>query len=77
MVRIDKLCHLSDNSFGTFNHGGKTMQNCKKVKFEDGYVYRDEDGKWSFYDESNRPIGIFYNSIEEAIDALYKYMELV
>jgi len=53
------------------------MQDCKKVKFEDGYVYRDEDGKWSFYDESNRPIGIFYNSIEEAIDALYKYMELV
>lgn len=48
-----------------------------KLKFEDGYVYRDEDGKWSFYDESNRPIGIFYNSIEEAVDAFYKYMELV
>lgn len=42
----------------------------------DQYVYKKKNGKWSFYDEKNRPIGIEYDSIEKAIDALYKYFEL-
>jgi hypothetical protein len=41
------------------------------------YVYRKDNEKWSFYDENNRPIGIEYETIEKAIDALYQYLELV
>jgi hypothetical protein len=48
----------------------------EKMKIEEMYIYRADDGRWSFYDESNRPIGIFYDSSEKATDALYQYMEL-
>jgi hypothetical protein len=41
------------------------------------YIFSTEDGKWSFYDENNRPVGIMYNTIEEAVNALYQYLELV
>jgi len=27
---------------------------------------------WSFYDQNNRPVGVFYETIEQAIDALYR-----
>jgi hypothetical protein len=46
-------------------------------KMIDRYVFCTEDGKWSFYDESNMPIGIYYDSIEKAIDALYQYFEVI
>ena len=47
-----------------------------KEKVGTQYVYK-KDNKWSFYDENNRPIGLEYPTIEKAIDALYKYIELV
>ena len=53
------------------------MQVKKTKKIEDLYLYRTEDGKWSFYDENNRPIGILYSTIEQAVNALYQYLELV
>lgn len=46
-------------------------------KITQQYVYRKDNEKWSFYDENNRPIGIEYETIEKAIDALYQYLELV
>lgn len=45
-------------------------------QIEEQYVFCTEDGKWSFYDENNRPVGIYYSSIEEAVNALYQYLEL-
>jgi hypothetical protein len=42
------------------------------MRTKDLCVYRTEKGLWSFYDENNRPVGIFYESIEQAIDALYR-----
>lgn len=46
-------------------------------KINSQYIYRKDNEKWSFYDENNRPIGIEYETIEKAIDALYQYLELV
>lgn len=47
-----------------------------KEKMQEQYVFQKDNEKWSFFDESNRPIGIEYESIEKAIDALYEYFEL-
>lgn len=47
-----------------------------REKLKDQYVFQKENKKWSFYDEYNKPIGVEYDSIEKAIDALYKYFEL-
>lgn len=47
-----------------------------KEKMKEQYVYRKENGKWSFWDENNRPIGVDYENIEQAINALYQYLEL-
>jgi hypothetical protein len=53
-------------------------QAAKELKdIKEQYVFSDEDGVWSFWDENNRPIGIKYKTIEEAINALYKYLELI
>ena len=41
------------------------------------YVYKKENEKWSFYDENNRPIGIEYETIENATNALFQYLELI
>lgn len=46
-------------------------------KVQNQCVYKKKDGKWSFYDENNRPIGIEYDSIENAINALYKYLNII
>lgn len=55
------------------------MENVKQLEktIKEQYVFSDEDGFWSFYDEANRPIGIKYETIEKAVDALYKYLELI
>lgn len=47
-----------------------------KDKIKDQYVFSNENGKWSFCDENNRPIGIEYDNIEKAVDALLQYLEL-
>ena len=53
-------------------------EDVKKIKkIDELYLFSTEDGKWSFYDENNRPIGIYYDSIEKAVNALYEYLELV
>ena len=48
-----------------------------KEKIERQYVYRKDNSKWSFYDENNRPIGIEYETIDKAVDALFQYLELI
>ena len=47
-----------------------------KEKFKDHYICKKQNGKWSFYDENNRLFKYDYDSIEKAVDALYKYIEL-
>jgi hypothetical protein len=47
-----------------------------KENIQKQYVYKKDNEKWSFYDENNRPIGIEYLTIENAVDALYQYLEL-
>jgi hypothetical protein len=47
-----------------------------KDKIKDQYIFSNERGNWTFCDENNRPIGIEYDTIEKAVDALLQYLEL-
>lgn len=40
-------------------------------------VYQKRNNKWSFFNEKNRPVNLEFETIQEAVDALYKYLKSI
>jgi hypothetical protein len=40
-------------------------------------VYKKDNGKWSFYNENNKPFNFEYATLEDAINAMIQYFNSI